>query len=93
MTDTRTHGYARVSTKEQNEARHFVVTEEQVIEFLESLAKGDVNDITYRRALIKMFVNKIFLYDDKFTITFNTGDEEVEISDKLFDEIENGLSG
>ena len=78
---------------EIEKARHFVVTEEQVIEFLESLAKGDVNDITYRRALIKMFVNKIFLYDDKFTITFNTGDEEVEISDKLFDAIENGLSG
>lgn len=78
---------------EIEKSRHFVVTEEQIIVFLESLAKGDVNDITYRRSLIKMFVNKIFLYDDKFTITFNTGDDETEITEKLFDEIENGLSG
>lgn len=78
---------------EIEKSRHFVVTEEQIVAFLESLAKGDVNDITYRRSLIKMFVNKIFLYDDKFTITFNTGDDETEITEKLFDEIENGLSG
>ncbi|MBR6515029.1 MAG: hypothetical protein IKT46_09390 [Clostridia bacterium] len=78
---------------EIEEAHHFVVTEEQIIAFLENLAKGNVNDITYRRSLIKMFVNKIFLYDDKFTITFNTGDDETEITEKLFDEIENGLSG
>ena len=40
-----------------------------------------------------MFVNKIFLYDDKYTITFNIGDEEVEITDKQIDEIEKELSG
>ncbi len=78
---------------EIEKARHFVVTEDQVIEFLESLAKGDVNDPQYRKALIKMFVNKIFLYDNKFTIVFNTSEEEAETSEKLFDEIEKGFSG
>ena len=33
-------------------------------------------------------MNKIFLYDDKFTITFNTGDEEVSITDILLDKLE-----
>lgn len=78
---------------EIEKARHYIVTEEQVIDFLKSLAKGDVNDIKYRRSLIKMFVNKIFLYDDKFTIIFKVGDEEREITENLFDEISNGFSG
>lgn len=40
--------------------------------------------------MIKLFVNKIFLYDDKFTITFTTGDDEVEITDALLSKIESG---
>ncbi len=78
---------------EIEKAKHYIVTEEQVIAQLNRLAKGDVNDITYRRSLIKMFINKIYLYDDRFTITFNTGDEEVTISDKMLDDIENELLG
>ena len=78
---------------EKEKARHYIVTEEQVVKYLEKLATGNINDMTYRKALIKMFVNKIFLYDDKYTITFNIGDEEVEITDKQIDEIEKELSG
>lgn len=55
---------------------------------LSKLASGDINNIVYRKTLIKLFVNKIFLYDDKFTITFNTGDEEVTITDIILDKIE-----
>lgn len=44
----------------------------------------------YRRSLIRLFVNKIFLYDDKYTITFNSGDEEVTITDLLLSKIEKG---
>lgn len=32
-------------------------------------------------------------YDDKFTITFNTGDEEVTITEVMLSEIEEELSG
>ena len=78
---------------EKEKARHYIVSEEEVIKRLERLATGDINDMTYRKALIKMFVNKIFLYDDKYTITFNIGDEEVEITDKQLDDIEKELSG
>ena len=78
---------------EVEKARHYVMTEKQVISHLTKLSKGDINDITYRKSLIRLFVNKIFLYDDKFTITFNTGDEEVSITDVLLSKIEEGLSG
>lgn len=73
---------------EIEKARHHIVTEEQIIEHLTELSKGDINDIVYRRSLIRLFVNKIFLYDKKFTITFNTGDEEVTITDKTLSDIE-----
>lgn len=78
---------------EIEKARHYVVTEKQVADHLDKLAKGDIHNLTYRKSLIRLFVNKIFLYDDKFTITFNTGDEEVTVTDVLLSEIEESLSG
>ena len=73
---------------ELEQARHHAVSEQQVIDHLTGLANGDVNDPTYRKTLVRLFVNKIFLYDDKFTITFNTGDDEVTITDVLLEKIE-----
>ncbi len=64
------------------------ITTPQIKFFLTSLKKGNVNDMKYRRTLINVFVNKIFLYDDKMTITFNSGDEAVTINDLLLSEIE-----
>ena len=63
-----------------------------MIEYLTQLAQGDISNLTYRKALIRLFVNKIFLYDDKLIITFTTGDEDVAIEDKLLDRIESDLS-
>ena len=74
-------------------ARRHVVTEEQIEKSLTKLAEGDIFDVAYRRTLIRLLVNKIFLYDDRFTITFNTGDEEVEITVMLLEEIEENLEG
>lgn len=56
--------------------------------FLTSLKKGDFNDLKYRRTLIKIFVNRIYLYDDRITITFNSGDETVTINERLLSDIE-----
>lgn len=33
-------------------------------------------------------MNKIYLYDDRITITYNSGDEPVTISDQLLSELE-----
>lgn len=74
-------------------ARRENITEEQIIEFLNKLADGDINDIVYRRSLIRLLVNKIFLYDDRFTITFNSGDDEVTITDVLLENIEQSFEG
>ena len=72
-------------------ANHITITEEQVIDRLNKLADGDILDTKYRRSLIRIFVNKIYIYDDKITITFKIGDEEVEITKEILDKIERGL--
>ena len=38
--------------------------------------------------LIRLFVNRIYLYDDHLTTTFNTGEDTVEINDRLLTELE-----
>lgn len=73
------------------EAKCFVVTEEQIITRLTKLATGDITNQVYRRSLIRIFVNKILIYDDRITITFKTGDDEVTITREILDEIEKGL--
>jgi len=72
-------------------AKRIIISEDQIVDRLTKLIDGDIKDLTYRRALIRIFVNRIYLYDDRYTITFNTGDEPVTITDVLLDEIERGL--
>lgn len=56
--------------------------------FLTQLRKGRADDISYRKTLINVFVNAIYLYDDKLVIFFNSGDKPVTIDDELLDQIE-----
>ena len=73
-------------TKEQ--AVYGSITEPQIRFFLTSLRKGKVDDIKYRKTIINVFVNRIYLYDDRVTITYNSGDNPVTISDRLLSELE-----
>lgn len=57
----------------------------------------DILNIAHRKALVNMFVNKIYLYDDrsdndvtgnyKITIIFNAGKDTVEVTDELYKDI------
>ena len=60
-----------------------VITKEQVLFWLSQFQNGDTNDPEYRKKLVDVFINKIFVYDDKFVITYNfSGDNNtVELSD------------
>ena len=49
-------------------------TLQEVKFFLNQFKQGDINDEKYRQALIDTFVNKIYLYDEKMTILYNTQD-------------------
>lgn len=64
------------------------LSENSVRFFLTSLKKGNINEIKYRKMLIEIFVNKIYLYDDRVTITFNSGNEPVTVDNQLISELE-----
>ena len=64
------------------------ITVPQIKFFLSELKKGNINDIKYRKTLINVFVNSIYLYDDKITFIFNSGDAPVTVDTGLLDEIE-----
>ena len=89
--------YLRAEIKELEQqiaiesGKRFEMSEEQIISRLTKLANGKSNDIVYRRSLIRVFINRILIYDDKITITFKTGDEDVEITREILDKIERGL--
>lgn len=64
------------------------LTVPQVKFFLTQIRNGDANDIRYRKTLVSVLVNAIYLYDDKITFILNTGETPEEITDTLLDEIE-----
>ena len=39
-----------------------------------------MNDLKYRQALVDTFVNKIYLYDDKMTVLYNTQDSHSDVT-------------
>ena len=47
------------------------VTKDQIICWLEHFRTFDTNKFEHRRRFIDIFINRIFLYDDKIIITFN----------------------
>jgi len=50
------------------------LSKEQIVYFISKFKDGNINDPDYRRAIVDIFVNSIFLYDDKIVITFNWKD-------------------
>ena len=60
----------------------------QIAAFSRSFSASRLRFFSYRKTLINVFVNAIFLYDDKITIIFNSGDKPVTIDDELLSDIE-----
>ncbi|MCL2077237.1 MAG: recombinase family protein [Oscillospiraceae bacterium] len=54
------------------------ITESEVKFFFERLKNGDENDIKYKRALISIFINAVYLYDDHAVIFFNGIDKTLQ---------------
>ena len=50
------------------------ITEEQFLYFLHKFRVLDMSKQSHRQRLIDMFINRIYLYDDKLVITFNRKD-------------------
>ncbi|MDO4563891.1 MAG: hypothetical protein Q4C12_08705 [Clostridia bacterium] len=62
-------------------------TTEQIRAFLYTLKRGSLNDKNNRKGLINIFLQAVYLWDDKFTLVLNGGDKPITIDDILLDEI------
>lgn len=60
------------------------INREYVFYYLTELRKGDIKSPDFRKRLIDTFVNSIFLYDDKLTVTFNYSSDGKKVT---FDEV------
>lgn len=59
-------------------------TAEEVESWLRSFCKGDLFDMEFRRKMIDVFVNSVFLYDDKIIIYYNIrGGKQVSFMEML----------
>ena len=65
-----------------------VISAQEVAHFLSVLQKSNFDDPLNRRAVINIFLNKIYLYDDKFRLVFNGSGQPVEIDNIMLDEID-----
>ena len=69
--------HANIEEQIQIEKAHKINLDEmQVKFFLKHIRSGDINDIKYRKMLVNVLINKIYLYDDHITVFFNTQDKE-----------------
>ena len=50
------------------------LSKEQIVFLINKFKDGNVDDPNYRQAIVDIFVNSVFLFDDKLTITFNWKD-------------------
>ena len=85
---------------EAHELRELIAKEELIYSdfsidkikfFLYSLKQGDINDTKYRKALINLFINREYLFDDKMTVLYNTDKNLVEVTIDLLDDL--GIGG
>jgi DNA invertase Pin-like site-specific DNA recombinase/DNA-directed RNA polymerase subunit M/transcription elongation factor TFIIS len=56
------------------------LTKEQIVFWISKFKDGDIDDPKYRRDMVDIFVNSIFLYDDKIIIAFNYKDGTKTVS-------------
>lgn len=66
-----------------------LLTREYILFYLRDLRNGDTDSIDFKKRIINIFVNSIFVYDDKLTLTFNYSSDTRTISLSELDCINN----
>ncbi len=65
-----------------------VLTKEQIVFWISRFKDGNIDDVKYQRSVIDIFVNSVYLYDDKLVLMYNYKDgaktvalEDIQSSD------------
>ena len=57
-----------------------VYTKDQIVRWMSRFKGGDISEPTYRKQIIDIFLNSIYVYDDKLVFTYNFKDGTETIS-------------
>lgn len=68
------------------------ITHEDIVATLHSFCNGDVDDPHYRETIINLFVNSVWLYDDKIVILYNYRDGKHEFTLDQINDVVNECS-
>ena len=75
-------------------ANRIRVTEDEIVAWLRSFCKGDLFDLDFRRRIIDVLVNSVFVFDDKIIIYYNVkGGKQVSYIEMLESYGEEGCPG
>lgn len=55
-------------------------TKEQLVNWMSKFRNGDTKSSKFRKQIVDIFVNAIYLYDDHYTITYHTGERKDVLS-------------
>ena len=75
-------------------ANKIQLTEDEIVAWLRSFCKGDLFDLAFRRRIIDVLVNSVFVFDDKIIIYYNVrGGKQVSYVEMLESYGEEGCPG
>ena len=69
------------------------LSEAQILAFLDYVCEMPADDVNKRRAIINIFVQSIYLYDDHFTLIINASKKPLSIDNIPLDDIEEAFEG
>lgn len=69
------------------------LSEAQILAFLDYVCEMPFDDFNKRRAIINIFVQSIYLYDDHFTLIINASKKPLSIDNISLDDIEKAFEG
>lgn len=70
--------------------RNTGLSREQLFFIFDMFRAGDMNDLDFRRKLIRTFVNAVFVYDDRLKIVYNFREGNETVTKEFVDSIERG---
>lgn len=73
-------------------SKQVILTEPQIIEFLNKIRSATLNDERKRKSIINIFVRAIYLYDDQCTIILNGSDKPIVLDNVLINNVRNYFS-
>ena len=76
----------------KEEAKQRIINPHTVWDFLHKLARGTIDTLKHQKMLINVFVDKIYLYDDHFTIYLNNSKKGSNVSKNEIETIEKYFS-